>query len=280
MLTPAKPCGLGSPLSSGPHWAHLRAACDSSELPVASCQSVKGKHTLDSRPAPPPPPVVGLHAALSSSCALPMARGTANGPPAFGSDSQPRHRRLSGRGEWTPWGGWSACSSTCGDGASFRTRKCIRSAHQALCDPGSSVLPQGLDMGHLSSFLQGQCWDGAQGQVGTTPPAPNLCDLNCLAVGYNFYYTFGRVLDGTRCSPDSQDLCISGQCLVGLSGAGPGALGRPAGGRGVPKGSMPPWQRGMQDKVLSCPCIQGVCSASTGPTDRPVLAGARQGYLA
>ncbi|KAJ6644794.1 hypothetical protein lerEdw1_013545, partial [Lerista edwardsae] len=49
--------------------------------------------------------------------------------------------------------------------------------------------------------------------------APNLCDLNCLAVGHNFYYTFGRVLDGTRCSPQSQDLCISGQCLrVGCDG--------------------------------------------------------------
>uniref|UniRef100_A0A8D2LKD8 ADAMTS/ADAMTS-like cysteine-rich domain-containing protein n=1 Tax=Varanus komodoensis TaxID=61221 RepID=A0A8D2LKD8_VARKO len=43
--------------------------------------------------------------------------------------------------------------------------------------------------------------------------APNLCDLNCLAVGHNFYYSFGRVLDGTRCSPESRDLCISGRCL-------------------------------------------------------------------
>ncbi|XP_048353762.1 ADAMTS-like protein 5 [Sphaerodactylus townsendi] len=43
--------------------------------------------------------------------------------------------------------------------------------------------------------------------------APNLCDLNCLAVGHNFYYTFGRVLDGTRCNPESRDLCISGRCL-------------------------------------------------------------------
>ncbi|XP_061457628.1 ADAMTS-like protein 5 isoform X2 [Rhineura floridana] len=43
--------------------------------------------------------------------------------------------------------------------------------------------------------------------------APNLCDLNCLAVGHNFYYTFGRVLDGTPCSPESRDLCISGRCL-------------------------------------------------------------------
>ncbi|XP_043910764.1 ADAMTS-like protein 5 [Protopterus annectens] len=43
--------------------------------------------------------------------------------------------------------------------------------------------------------------------------ATNPCDLNCIALGYNFYYTFGKVLDGTRCSTDSEGLCINGQCL-------------------------------------------------------------------
>uniref|UniRef100_A0A8C8A3S5 ADAMTS like 5 n=1 Tax=Otus sunia TaxID=257818 RepID=A0A8C8A3S5_9STRI len=62
--------------------------------------------------------------------------------------------------------------------------------------------------------------------------APNLCDLNCLAVGHNFYYTFGRVLDGTRCGPGSPDLCVGGRCLsVGCdgilgSGARPDACGQ------------------------------------------------------
>ncbi|NXC38321.1 ATL5 protein, partial [Penelope pileata] len=67
--------------------------------------------------------------------------------------------------------------------------------------------------------------------------APNVCDLNCLAVGHNFYYTFGRVLDGTRCSPGSPDLCVGGRCLsVGCdgilgSGARPHACGRCGSGR-------------------------------------------------
>lgn len=52
------------------------------------------------------------------------------------------------------------------------------------------------------------------------PAAPNVCDLNCLAVGHNFYYSFGRVLDGTRCGPGSPDLCVGGRCLVGAHGAG------------------------------------------------------------
>ncbi|NXP09818.1 ATL5 protein, partial [Thinocorus orbignyianus] len=78
----------------------------------------------------------------------------------------------------------------------------------------------------------------------TSPPfpsrralaAPNLCDLNCLAVGHNFYYTFGRVLDGTRCDPGSPDLCVGGHCLsVGCdgilgSGSRPDACGRCGGG--------------------------------------------------
>ncbi|XP_063770320.1 ADAMTS-like protein 5 isoform X2 [Pseudophryne corroboree] len=43
--------------------------------------------------------------------------------------------------------------------------------------------------------------------------APIACDLNCLAVGHNFYYSFGRVLDGTSCGPDPGGICINGQCL-------------------------------------------------------------------
>lgn len=43
--------------------------------------------------------------------------------------------------------------------------------------------------------------------------APNQCDLNCLAEGHDFYHSFGRVLDGTPCSPGTQGLCVAGRCL-------------------------------------------------------------------
>ncbi|XP_053228587.1 ADAMTS-like protein 5 isoform X3 [Podarcis raffonei] len=46
---------------------------------------------------------------------------------------QPRQRRQLGYGAWTHWGSWSACSSTCGDGASFRTRRCIRFPEEEMC---------------------------------------------------------------------------------------------------------------------------------------------------
>ncbi|KAF5924260.1 hypothetical protein HPG69_012472 [Diceros bicornis minor] len=54
------------------------------------------------------------------------------------------------------------------------------------------------------------------------PPAPNQCDLNCLAEGHAFYHSFGRVLDGTPCSPGTQGLCVAGRCLVLLQEPNPG----------------------------------------------------------
>ncbi|OWK50387.1 ADAMTS-like protein 5 [Lonchura striata] len=66
--------------------------------------------------------------------------------------------------------------------------------------------------------------------------APNLCDLNCLAEGHNFYYSFGRVLDGTRCGPGSPDLCVGGRCLSvgcdGILGSRPDACGPCGSGHG------------------------------------------------
>ncbi|XP_030396400.1 ADAMTS-like protein 5 [Gopherus evgoodei] len=177
-----------------------------------------------------------LLAWLSVGWGIGSTQGTASRTLVFGLEPQPRHRRQPGRGEWTSWGGWSACSSTCGDGASFRTRKCIRFPEEELCAgeprqyrvcklhecPGSSVPFRAMQC----SLYDGKPILGSQARYQWVPfhGAPNLCDLNCLAVGHNFYYTFGRVLDGTRCSPGSPDLCISGQCLTagcdGILGSG------------------------------------------------------------
>ncbi|KAG6926439.1 ADAMTS like 5 [Chelydra serpentina] len=182
------------------------------------------------------PGTVLLLAWLSVGWGIGSTQGTASRTLAFGLEPQPRHRRQPGRGEWTPWGGWSACSSTCGSGASFRTRKCIRFPGEELCAgeprqyrvcklpecPASSLPFRALQC----ALYDGKPIPGSQARYRWAPfhGAPNLCDLNCLAVGHNFYYTFGRALDGTRCSPDSPDLCISGQCLTagcdGILGSG------------------------------------------------------------
>uniref|UniRef100_A0A8C3RZ40 ADAMTS/ADAMTS-like cysteine-rich domain-containing protein n=1 Tax=Chelydra serpentina TaxID=8475 RepID=A0A8C3RZ40_CHESE len=140
---------------------------------------------------------------------LPSRVGTASRTLAFGLEPQPRHRRQPGRGEWTPWGGWSACSSTCGSVGDLGGHENRSSCPEC---PASSLPFRALQC----ALYDGKPIPGSQARYRWAPfhGAPNLCDLNCLAVGHNFYYTFGRALDGTRCSPDSPDLCISGQCLT------------------------------------------------------------------
>ncbi|NXA24546.1 ATL5 protein, partial [Ibidorhyncha struthersii] len=142
------------------------------------------------------------------------------------------------------WGPWSSCSSSCGDGVALRTRRCLRSTEEDTCtgDPRQYRLCQlqGCPGGSVP-FRAMQCSLYDNKPVLGTPAryrwvpfhgAPNVCDLNCLAVGHNFYYTFGRVLDGTRCGPGSPDLCVGGRCLsVGCdgilgSGARPDACGQ------------------------------------------------------
>ncbi|XP_077188482.1 ADAMTS-like protein 5 isoform X2 [Paroedura picta] len=159
---------------------------------------------------------------LTLPCAV---QGTDSRTLGLGLSPRPRLKRQPGHGTWTHWGAWSTCSSTCGDGASFRTRRCIRFPEEEMCKgkprqyrvcelddcpPGSTPF-----RAMQCSLYNGKPISGSQTPYQWVPfhGAPNLCDLNCLAVGHNFYYTFGRVLDGTRCSPDSRDLCISGQCL-------------------------------------------------------------------
>ncbi|XP_029888089.1 ADAMTS-like protein 5 isoform X3 [Aquila chrysaetos chrysaetos] len=193
-----------------------------------------------------------LLAWLSLGCAGGTAQGPALGTPARVPEppAPARPRRQPARGTWGPWGPWSSCSSSCGDGVALRTRRCLRSTEEEPCtgDPRQYRLCQlqGCPGGSVP-FRAMQCslYDnkpvlGTQARYRWVPfhGAPNVCDLNCLAMGHNFYYSFGRVLDGTRCSPGSPDLCVGGRCLVGSvgcdgilgSGTQPDACGQCGGG--------------------------------------------------
>lgn len=43
----------------------------------------------------------------------------------------------------------------------------------------------------------------------------NKCELNCMPVNERFYYQHKKkVIDGTRCDDEKQDICVNGKCLV------------------------------------------------------------------
>ncbi|XP_056368338.1 ADAMTS-like protein 5, partial [Oenanthe melanoleuca] len=175
--------------------------------------------------------------------------GTAQDP-ALGTPARVPEPPAQPRGTWGSWGPWSSCSSSCGDGVALRSRRCLRTSGELPCtgDPRQYRLCQlqGCPSGSVP-FRAMQCslYDnrpvlGSSARYRWVPfhGAPNLCDLNCLAEGHNFYYSFGRVLDGTRCSPGSPDLCVGGRCLsVGCdgilgSGSRPDACGHCGSGHG------------------------------------------------
>uniref|UniRef100_A0A3B4ZZK9 ADAMTS like 5 n=1 Tax=Stegastes partitus TaxID=144197 RepID=A0A3B4ZZK9_9TELE len=112
-------------------------------------------------------------------------------------------RQLHFRNEWATWGGWSVCSRSCGSGASVRTRTCITE-----CPSGSEDF---RDM-QCAAFNDRPLVAGNSFRW-TTFHGSNPCELSCLALGHNFYYNFGRVLDGTACSKEPGAVCVNGRCL-------------------------------------------------------------------
>ncbi|GAB0200814.1 ADAMTS-like protein 5 [Grus japonensis] len=205
---------------------------------------------MPDRPRRPRPWRLLLLAWLSLGCGIGTAQGPALGMPVRvpKAPAPARPRQQPAQGVWGPWGPWSSCSSSCGDGVALRARRCLRSTEDDTCTddprqyrlcqlqgcPGSSVPFRAMQC----SLYDNKPLLGTSAQYRWVPfhGAPNVCDLNCLAVGHNFYYTFGRVLDGTRCGPGSPDLCVGGRCLSvgcdGILGSGtqPDACGQCSGG--------------------------------------------------
>ncbi|XP_028823847.1 ADAMTS-like protein 5 isoform X2 [Denticeps clupeoides] len=134
-------------------------------------------------------------------------------------------RQLHFSNDWAPWSRWSVCSRSCGGGASIRTRTCItRNPIGGPCvgDPRQYKICSSKDCPLGSEdFRELQCkaFDGRPLVVGssyrwtTFHGGSNPCDLSCLAVDHNFYYNFGRVLDGTPCQAEPGGVCVNGRCL-------------------------------------------------------------------
>ncbi|CAH1255357.1 ADAMTSL5 [Branchiostoma lanceolatum] len=157
----------------------------------------------------------------------------------YGGAQSPRSQSPRAQGEggsvWTQWTGWSQCSRTCGGGASVRTRKCVsrpgsegspcegegreyRVCNKRECGRGAVDYRAMQCSLHNNRRFLGRLiyrWEPHYVSGG------NPCELNCMASRYNFYFGFGKVLDGTRCyaDPQKKNMCIAGKCLkVGCDG--------------------------------------------------------------
>lgn len=129
---------------------------------------------------------------------------------------------------WGPWGEWSACSRTCGGGVYYQERTCFTVRNVPLrsdkCDgPARNYrscniqdCPEGS-----KDFREEQCASFNEvphgGILYNWVPflgAPSQhCQLNCMPKGETFYYTQAdMVVDGTRCRPESLDICVAGVC--------------------------------------------------------------------
>ncbi|XP_029933108.1 ADAMTS-like protein 5 [Myripristis murdjan] len=134
-------------------------------------------------------------------------------------------RQLHFRNEWASWSSWSACSRTCGGGASVRSRTCMtRNPVGGPCtgDPRQYKICNTKECGPGSEdFREMQCAAfndrplvaGNSYRWTTFHGGSNPCELSCLALGHNFYYNFGRVLDGTACDKEPGVMCVNGRCL-------------------------------------------------------------------
>ncbi|KAK9754190.1 ADAM-TS Spacer 1 [Popillia japonica] len=139
-------------------------------------------------------------------------------------------------GIWGPWQAWGSCSRTCGGGIKIRIRECNQpppanggsyctgqSTSYASCN--TQQCPTGTH-----DFREDQCaeFDGyTKGIAGLTSEVKwvpkygiteqqDLCRLFCRVKGTNEYYRLkDKVVDGTKCTINSFDICVNGKCLPG-----------------------------------------------------------------
>lgn len=130
---------------------------------------------------------------------------------------------------WSNWSEWSICTRTCGGGVRQRSRICSRSFGRynqpspliCLGDTTEYIICNSEDCpSGTADFREFQCslynkrrisdqmiqWVPQYG-------GENPCELRCQAKDRSLTYSFGKVIDGTRCFPGGEELCVNGRCL-------------------------------------------------------------------
>ncbi|XP_013170735.1 PREDICTED: papilin isoform X4 [Papilio xuthus] len=129
-----------------------------------------------------------------------------------------------GSGAWGEWGEVSPCSRTCGGGVASQKRICLEVSPegQPLCTGGDTKYfsCQTQDCPETADFRAQQCAEyddvafrGIKYKWLPYTNAPNPCELNCMPRGERFYFRQkSKVVDGTRCTDESFDVCVNGTC--------------------------------------------------------------------
>uniref|UniRef100_A0A3B5RBG7 ADAM metallopeptidase with thrombospondin type 1 motif, 9 n=1 Tax=Xiphophorus maculatus TaxID=8083 RepID=A0A3B5RBG7_XIPMA len=166
-------------------------------------------------------------------------------PWADGTDCEPGRHCKHGRcipnehdaspvdGAWGVWSPFGTCSRTCGGGIKIAMRECNRPVPQ-----GGGMYCVGRRMKFRScnsepcskqkkDFREEQCavFDGKHFNINGLPPnvrwvpkysgilMKDRCKLFCRVAGSTAYYQLrDRVIDGTPCGPDTNDICVQGLC--------------------------------------------------------------------
>ncbi|XP_076259164.1 proteoglycan-like sulfated glycoprotein papilin isoform X9 [Rhynchophorus ferrugineus] len=122
-------------------------------------------------------------------------------------------------GPWSEWSEPSPCSRTCGGGVSTQYRHC-QEGYTCHGPSKRHFSCNTQDCPDTGDFRAQQCsqydeipFESVRHQWVPYTKGPNPCELNCMPKGERFYYRHAsKVIDGTRCTDESLDVCVDGEC--------------------------------------------------------------------